>query len=768
MNNHSEPRAFLGGRVTLHAGDCREVLRGMEDNSVDSVVTDPPYHLTTHKMTTPQPIQANYNGGKGNPYCRPQARSGFMGKQWDGGDIAFQTDLWAEVLRVLKPGGYAIIFGGTRTAHRMICAIEDAGFEIRDEILLDKDSETEYRAFEESLNDEQRRQFGKLFRERGTCRLSWQFGVGFPKSKNITASIDRCLCVLPLAASLQTTGAAGAILQPHMFRNGETENPNLQSLRGSLGTEDLQARSERENVLQEMREQVDFSSGKRSAIKTVSEGNGSLCCMREAKDGFSVLSERRSEPGLLQTLQRSPARSGMGETRIQRGCSSDYETGHVDGEESSMEGRCNSQEATRELQRSEVCEGSGMGVADGTQGSVHHGASTRNGSDVRISSDQNGSREPRGSQPSEQPSYESYAVSDERGSQTRGSWPICDRCGKPIIPEGLGTALKPAHEPICMARKTFERGLNGAQNVLKWGVGAINVGGCRVPTDDGYQDNAVTQGENTSLTSFGVGKKRRIFEPAHDGRWPANLIHDGSDEVLACFPETSSGDLKPYSEKHENETSFQFSRDKTYTSNRDSGYAARFFASFPQDAVQYVPNGKNDIYGDGMGGGGDKSPRGGSSANYFASFPQDAKRIFYTSKAGADDRLGSKHPTVKPLDLIQYLVRLVTPKNGVCLDLFAGTGTTGEACFREGFRAILIEREAEYIGDIERRMRLVMAGPNERAHAGMKARGRPRDDGPLFGGSAEQQRFRNVAAGFEGEERRKRESAGMTHRLSPC
>ena len=73
-----------------------------------------------------------------------------------------------------------------------------------------------------------------------------------------------------------------------------------------------------------------------------------------------------------------------------------------------------------------------------------------------------------------------------------------------------------------------------------------------------------------------------------------------------------------------------------------------------------------------------------------------AARFFYTAKADSDDRIGSKHPTVKPLDLMQYLVRLVTPKGGTCLDLFAGTGTTGEAAFREGMKAILIEREAEY------------------------------------------------------------------------
>ncbi|MCI0694149.1 site-specific DNA-methyltransferase, partial [candidate division KSB1 bacterium] len=86
-------------------------------------------------------------------------------------------------------------------------------------------------------------------------------------------------------------------------------------------------------------------------------------------------------------------------------------------------------------------------------------------------------------------------------------------------------------------------------------------------------------------------------------------------------------------------------------------------------------------------------------------------RIFYVPRADSDCRVGSRHPTVKPLDLIRYLVRLITPAKGICLDLFAGTGTLGEAAFREGFSAILIEREAEYLSDIERRMALVLEGP---------------------------------------------------------
>lgn len=111
-----------------------------------------------------------------------------------------------------------------------------------------------------------------------------------------------------------------------------------------------------------------------------------------------------------------------------------------------------------------------------------------------------------------------------------------------------------------------------------------------------------------------------------------------------------------------------------------------------------------------------------------------AARFFYTAKADADDRLGSKHPTVKPVELMQWLCRLVTPKGGTVLDPFAGTGTTGEAAFREGFNAILIEREAEYQADIRRRMALVMSGPDERKRESIKAKvgDVPFEPGSLF------------------------------------
>jgi len=228
--------------------------------------------------------------------------------------------------------------------------------------------------------------------------------------------------------------------------------------------------------------------------------------------------------------------------------------------------------------------------------------------------------------------------------------------------DGWGTALKPAMELIVLARKPLGEPTVAA-NVLKWGTGAINIDGCRVPTDD------------DSL-----------------GRWPANVIHDGSAEVVAAFPESQSASV--------------------HNRGLNIGMQGGKFAA--GERGPWVDN----IAGHNDGGG-------------------SAARFFYSAKADGDDRLGSRHPTVKPLDLMQYLVRLVTPKGGTVLDPFAGTGTTGEAAYREGMAAVLIEREERYCADIRRRMALVLAGPDERLRESIKAGGEVESPGPVFGGKWE-------------------------------
>jgi site-specific DNA-methyltransferase (adenine-specific) len=249
-------------------------------------------------------------------------------------------------------------------------------------------------------------------------------------------------------------------------------------------------------------------------------------------------------------------------------------------------------------------------------------------------------------------------------------------------PGGWGTALKPACEPIVLARKPLIGTV--AANVLAHGTGALNIDGCRVGDDGG------TKGcdAGPSLGILGDGLNGSFGKPVPGlGRWPANVIHDGSDEVVGAFPETHSAG------------------------------AARTAAE-----------------GSHSGAMGDVGFTHGAPAMRFGDAGGSAARFFYSAKADSLDRIGSKHPTVKPVDLMRYLCRLVTPPGGVVLDPFAGTGTTGQAAFLEGFRAILIEREAEYVADIERRMALTVAGPDEKAHAIVKAKGKVEDAGPLFAG----------------------------------
>ena len=191
-----------------------------------------------------------------------------------------------------------------------------------------------------------------------------------------------------------------------------------------------------------------------------------------------------------------------------------------------------------------------------------------------------------------------------------------------------------------MARKPLDQSGTVAANVLKWGTGAINVDGCRVATDDGYQDNAVTQGINTAQTSYAPAVVRRTFEPAKNGRWPANIILDGSEEVVAAFPES-----------------------KAAYGNADTARAA--------SGKLYDGNAGREIYG--------KFAKEFKLGTMYADCGS-AARFFYTAKADADDRLGSKHPTVKPVDLMQYLVRLVTPPGGVVLDPFAGHRHDRRSC----------------------------------------------------------------------------------------
>jgi hypothetical protein len=245
----------------------------------------------------------------------------------------------------------------------------------------------------------------------------------------------------------------------------------------------------------------------------------------------------------------------------------------------------------------------------------------------------------------------------------------------PATPEaqqwaGWGTALKPALEPITVARKPFSGTV--AANVLAHGTGGINVDGCRVGTDDKLGGGMVSMGRPKASEGWDrpwmhdpeVTERKKIEAASKVaaaealGRWPANLIHDGSDEVVGLFQVTvPGGGFKQGMVQH----------------SRTFNVAKGVKAERVRDAWQ---------------------PDTGSAA-----------RFFYTAKASRDDRSdGNTHPTVKPTDLMRYLCRLVTPPGGVVLDPFMGSGSTGKAATLEGFEFIGIERDPAYHAIAEQRI----------------------------------------------------------------
>ena len=388
----------MEGNFQLIHGDNLDIMRAMEDASVDSCVTDGPYGLK------------------------------FMGKKWDYDVPSVET--WEEVYRILKPGGYLLAFGGTRTYHRMTVNIEDAGFEIRD-------------------------------------MVGWIYGSGFPKSHNVGKAIDK---------------RAGA---------------------------------EREVV---------------GLNKNAGKGAG-------------------------------------------------YQAEYVGG------------------------------VVERTK-------------DVTI---------------------------------TAPATPAAQQW------DGWGTALKPAHEPICMARKPFKTTV--AENVLTWGTGAINVDGCRVEGKPRTTHKNGNYTGNSSDSAIFPMPNIKTVEPS--GRWPANIIHDGSDEVLAEFAkagERKSGGVAGMRQRKAVNT--WGGRPQNYpkeTSREgDTGTAARFFYC--------------------------------------------AKASRAERNAGLPEGMVNDHPTVKPIALMEYLTKLVTQPGGVVIDPFMGSGTTGVACAQTGRNFIGIEIDETYFKIAEKRI----------------------------------------------------------------
>jgi len=254
--------------------------------------------------------------------------------------------------------------------------------------------------------------------------------------------------------------------------------------------------------------------------------------------------------------------------------------------------------------------------------------------------------------------------------------------------DGWGTALKPAMEDWWLLRKPLSE-KTVAANVQKWGTGAINVDGCRI----GSGGPAYVQPRPTTDAGGGGSWKKGEHIPFHyganGGRWPANLIHDGSEEVLELFPHNRS---RPGNPDNIGKTGKGYSSGNIFPRGLggkfvvgyyDAGSAARFFYCAKASRAEREAGLNGELH--------DAQAYRSIRKNRGNGYPESTKTL-------------NHHPTVKPLALMRYLVRLVTPPNGTILDPFMGSGTTGMAAKQEGFEFIGIEKEKEYVDIAERRI----------------------------------------------------------------
>lgn len=266
--------------------------------------------------------------------------------------------------------------------------------------------------------------------------------------------------------------------------------------------------------------------------------------------------------------------------------------------------------------------------------------------------------------------------------------------------QGWNTQLKPSVEPITVARKPIEKGLSIAENVLKWGVGALNIDGCRVGVS-GARNNG------RSVDSDIYGRLGSIDPIDYNtGRYPSTLIHDGSDDVVDLFPNTTSGAMKREVDAYGGDSTTGFLRGRSGPSNQhgDAGSAARFFYCAKATNVDreegldgFVSDDSLKTTGRGLGNTLPSCPvhqKGLPSGanNYSCGCPP----VYDVEQTQRRVSTKNSHPTVKPTSLMRYLCRLVTPVGGLVYDPFSGSGSTGKAAMLEGFEFIGSELDVSY------------------------------------------------------------------------
>ena len=631
--------------IDLRLGDAIEQLRLLDDASVHAVVTDPPYGLS------------------------------FMGKHWDY-DVP-SVEIWRECLRVLKPGGHLLAFAGTRTQHRMAVNIEDAGFEIRD-------------------------------------MIAWVYGSGFPKSLDVSKAIDKAAgAEREVVGSYKATGTARTMTGGNYGGGGNNV-------------------TERDRIYQTA-----------PATEAARQWEGWGTALKPAMEPITV-----ARKPLCGTVAENVLRHGTGAINVD-GCRV----------EPTGESRARIGEASQDRRYTERG-GTNLAAMPGVRGGDPNGRWPGN-----LIHD--GSDEVVGLNPNSRPNMvrvEAAVLSPRVDAPITA--PATDAARQWA---GWGTALKPAREPITVARKPLCGTV--AENVLRHGTGGINVDGCRVGTEERphieRRNDRALDGE---VYGSGINGSRSLGTFSQ-GRWPANLIHDGSDEVVGLFPQGDSGSAARFfytakagrserfahltcncetvklcawvkqDQSHDVRTDTTSPEQDTFevTTADDSPCNMSLFGS---ESTAPSPKGTpsttstatskttglttsnssrrlstSDSTEDPNSARGNGSSRVVFAGDCFQSLPSTSicppkDGRFTGVVVGATSPLSSgiskcegcgseirktSHPTQKPESLMRYLCRLVTPPNGIVLDPFMGSGSTGKACALEGFQFIGIEREPEYV-----------------------------------------------------------------------
>ena len=632
-------------------GDCLIRLKELPENSIDAIVTDPPYGLE------------------------------FMGKDWDRGVPG--VHFWQEMIRVLKPGGHLLAFGGTRTYHRMASAIEDAGFEIRD-------------------------------------MIEWVYGSGFPKSLNIGKSVNQLETNewSKIGKSLDNIDHK-SIMEIWKSNSNNVKIVETQSLKNQI-IAGQDTPSENFVVLNVAHNNNQENS---NLLVNFAEQNLNEAQVINTKTNTALLNVE-AEIRQLQNNVRSAEQQSQNQNLkswsiftaqcdVKEWLNENTEVNHkVDEALKTLRGN-------KKYSNEEIINVLCVALTDILKLTILNQSKTFQNLDTKSKMDcvsainviiteytaenlisntvailkskavdklQGNERRFVSKNPANRP----YNLTKGETSTGWQSPPRPDKDKGTSQWEGWGTALKPAHEPICMARKPLAE-KTVAENVLKWKTGGLNIDGSRVEGKLEGDPNRFAKTDGGSFNKFSYA------EPIvrNEGRFPANIIHDNSEEVRECFPESKSGAMNGTYKNTimKGQPGVRDGKEIHLYQEASEGNASRFFKS-----IIYVPKAS-------------KSERNRGLEEF-----DDKERVdyggFHSEKGliennrNPENRLPTKnnHPTVKPIALMEYLIKMVTREGQIVLDPFMGSGSTGVACKNLLREFIGIEMVPEYAEIARRRI----------------------------------------------------------------